>query len=139
VGNFFNSEVLGQPSSVPWAIVFARHDQLPRHPAQLYDLLIGPFTFLVLWLVERRNIRPIGSGLIAGTFLVVYFGVRIFVEPFKDFYIEQWRTLPPFSTVEHWLGVSIHTGQWLSVLPVCAGIFMMARALRRAAPLRTVS
>ena len=36
VGNFFNSEILGTPSNLPWAIVFARVDDIPRHPAMLY-------------------------------------------------------------------------------------------------------
>ncbi|HYV99463.1 MAG TPA: prolipoprotein diacylglyceryl transferase [Gemmatimonadaceae bacterium] len=130
VGNFFNSEVIGQPASVPWAVVFARHDLRPRHPAQLYDLLIGPITWLVLHALEKRNIRPVGSGLIAGTFLTCYFGVRIFVEQYKDFYLEQVRALPPFSSIEHWLGVPVHTGQWLSIVPLVAGTCLIARALR---------
>ncbi len=136
VGNFFNSEVLGSPSSVPWAVVFARHDLVPRHPAQLYDLLIGPATWLVLTAVERRNIRPVGSGLIAGTFLTVYFGLRIFVEQYKMFYGEDLRALAPFVAVEQWIGVPIHTGQWLSVLPVLAGIVLIARAYRLQVPPR---
>lgn len=130
VGNFFNSEVLGHPASVPWAVVFARHDLVPRHPAQLYDLLIGPITFLVLREVERRNIRPIGSGLISGTFLTVYFGIRIFVEQYKDFYVEQLRDMTPFRQIEQMVGFPIHTGQWLSILPVCVGVFMLSRAWR---------
>jgi prolipoprotein diacylglyceryl transferase len=130
VGNFFNSEVIGRPSSVPWAVVFARHDMIPRHPAQLYDLLIGPLTWLVLLWVERRRIRPIGSGMLAGTFLTVYFGVRIFVERYKDFYVEQLREYGPFRAIEGWLAFPIHTGQWLSVLPVIIGIWLIARALR---------
>jgi len=139
VGNFFNSEVLGHATTVPWAIVFARHDPVPRHPAQLYDMLIGPVTWLVLVAVERRNIRPIGTGLIGGTFLTVYFGLRIFVEQYKDFYVEDLRALAPFSAVEQWLGFPIHTGQWLSVLPVLAGLFLVARARRmRSAPDRVV-
>ncbi|MEO5511662.1 MAG: prolipoprotein diacylglyceryl transferase [Longimicrobiales bacterium] len=133
VGNFFNSEVVGRAADVPWAVVFALHDNIPRHPAQLYDLLIGPFTWLVLMWVERRRIRPIGSGLITGTFLAVYFGVRIFVEQYKAFYVEQMRTYGFFRTVEGWLGFPVHTGQWLSVLPVLAGIFLIVRALRHPA------
>ncbi|MHB1192152.1 MAG: prolipoprotein diacylglyceryl transferase [Longimicrobiales bacterium] len=134
VGNFFNSEVLGRPASVPWAVVFARHDPVPRHPAQLYDMLIGPITYLVLLALERRNIRPVGSGLIAGAFLTVYFGLRIFVEQYKDFYVEEMRELGPFRSVEQWLGFPIHTGQWLSVLPVLFGIALIARALRPGQP-----
>ena len=130
VGNFFNSEILGRPASVPWAIVFPRHDLVPRHPAQLYDFLIGPVTYLVLRAVERRGIRPIGSGLVAGTFLSVYFGLRLFVERYKDFYLEQMRGMAPFRAVEGWLGVPIHTGQWLSIVPVLVGIVLVVRALR---------
>src|SRR5882724_3136534 len=37
VGNFFNSEIIGRPSRVPWAVVFTRVDALPRHPAMLYE------------------------------------------------------------------------------------------------------
>lgn len=136
VGNFFNSEVLGAPASVPWAVVFARHDAVPRHPAQLYDLLIGPAVWLVLTAVERCNIRPVGSGLIAGTFLTLYFGLRIFVEQYKDFYVEELRELAPFNAVEQWIGAPIHTGQWLSFLPVLAGVVMIARAMRMRVPLR---
>ena len=129
VGNFFNSEVIGRPASVPWAVVFARHDNVPRHPAQLYDLMIGPVTWLVLHAVERRNIRPIGSGLIAGTFLTVYFGLRIFVERYKDFYREDLRTLSVVGAVERALGTGVHTGQILSVVPVIVGVFLVVRAL----------
>lgn len=130
VGNFFNSEVLGHAASVPWAIVFLRHDNVPRHPAQLYDLMIGPVTYLVLRAVEKRGIRPVGSGLIAGTFLCVYFGLRIYVEQYKDFYVEQMRQLAPFRDIEQLLGFPIHTGQWLSILPVLAGVFLIVRALK---------
>jgi phosphatidylglycerol:prolipoprotein diacylglycerol transferase len=131
IGNFFNSEVLGHAATVPWAVVFRRVDEVPRHPAQLYDFCIGPITYVVLREVERRNIRPIGSGLIAGVFLAVYFSLRIAVEPFKVFFVEQWRAFPPFSTIENLVGFPIHTGQWLSVLPVCAGVTLIVRALRR--------
>ena len=129
IGNFFNSEVLGRVTHVPWAIVFARHDNLPRHPAQLYDFMIGPITWLVLRYVERKEIRPLGSGLIAGTFLVVYFGIRIFVETYKDFYLEELRTFGPFRVIESWVGVPIHTGQMLSVIPVLFGVILIIRAM----------
>ena len=41
VGNFMNSEILGHPASVPWAVVFVRIDGIPRHPVQLYDSTFG--------------------------------------------------------------------------------------------------
>jgi len=39
LGNFMNSEIYGKPTDVPWAIIFERVDQLPRHPTQLYESL----------------------------------------------------------------------------------------------------
>lgn len=133
IGNFFNSEIFGSPASVPWAVVFTRHDSVPRHPAQLYDFLIGPATWLVLTAVERRRVRPIGSGLLAGTFLAVYFALRIFVERYKDFYVEQLRDVAAVRGIERWLGVSVHTGQLLSVLPVLLGVALVWHALRSSA------
>lgn len=130
VGNFFNSEIVGRPADVPWAVVFARYDAVPRHPAQLYDLMIGPVTYLVLHALERRNVRPIGSGLVAGAFLTVYFGLRIFVERYKEFYLEQLRDLGALRQVEQWVGFPVHTGQWLSLLPVLLGLVLVGRALR---------
>jgi hypothetical protein len=37
IGNFFNSEILGTPSNLPWAVVFARVDNIPRHPLEDYN------------------------------------------------------------------------------------------------------
>ena len=37
LGNLMNSEIIGRPTDVPWAFVFARIDALPRHPGQLYE------------------------------------------------------------------------------------------------------
>lgn len=138
IGNFFNSEIVGHaaPAGLPWAVVFARHDLVPRHPVQLYEALMGPATWLVLHAVERRDVRPIGSGLLGGTFLVTYFGLRFYMEQYKDFMIEQLRTMAPFSTVERLVGAPIHTGQWLSLVPIAAGLALVVRALRGPRPLR---
>lgn len=39
LGNFFNSEIYGFPANLPWAVIFARNDNIPRHPVQLYEAL----------------------------------------------------------------------------------------------------
>ena len=33
-GNFMNSEIIGEPTTVPWAVIFQRLDNIPRHPSQ---------------------------------------------------------------------------------------------------------
>jgi phosphatidylglycerol---prolipoprotein diacylglyceryl transferase len=139
LGNFFNSEIVGRPAAVPWAVVFARYDAIPRHPAQLYDGAMALVTYAVLRAVERRSVRPIGSGLMSGIFLSVYFALRIGIEAYKDFYVEELRDTAAFRTGEQLLGAPIHTGQWLSVLPMIAGVALVARALRRPAASASVA
>lgn len=130
LGNFFNSEILGRPADLPWAVVFARHDAVPRHPVQLYEMLMGPLTWVVLVQVERRRPGSVGSGLLAGTFLLVFFGLRIVAERFKDFTVEELRTTAPLQAAESMLGGAVHTGQWLSIVPVLLGAFLVWRAAR---------
>ena len=48
LANLMNSEIIGQPTDVPWAFVFERVDMLPRHPAQLYEA-IAYFIFFLAW------------------------------------------------------------------------------------------
>jgi phosphatidylglycerol:prolipoprotein diacylglycerol transferase len=37
-GNFLNNELIGKPTTVPWAIIYDAYDDIPRHPSQLYEL-----------------------------------------------------------------------------------------------------
>ena len=39
LANLMNSEIIGKQSSVPWSFVFERIDNVPRHPAQLYEAI----------------------------------------------------------------------------------------------------
>ena len=39
LGNLMNSEMVGTPTTVPWAFVFTKIDDLQRHPAQLYEAI----------------------------------------------------------------------------------------------------
>ncbi len=86
VGNFFNSEILGRPADVSWAVCFPRVDQplVARHPSQLYEVAIGLAVLGLLVLVDRlagREKRP--RWLLAGVFFSTYFLQRFFVEFFK--------------------------------------------------------
>src|SRR5712691_7658195 len=55
VGNLFNSENVGRPSTVPWAVVFARLDPRARHPAMLYEALAYLMMFAGMLWFERHT------------------------------------------------------------------------------------
>ena len=65
IGNFFNSEILGSPTDVSWAVIFAREDMVPRHPAMLYESFSYLIIFILLIVVYRyfRNNPPVGGVL----------------------------------------------------------------------------
>lgn len=82
LGNFINGELWGRATDVPWAFVFPHVDNLPRHPSQLYELLLeGILLFTFLWIFARKQ-RP--EGAITGLFLIGYGLSRFFVEFFRE-------------------------------------------------------
>ncbi|WP_266169808.1 prolipoprotein diacylglyceryl transferase [Dyella subtropica] len=79
LGNFINGELWGKPSDVAWAMIFPNApDRLPRHPSQLYEMLLeGVVMFTVLWLV---SLKPRPRYLISGLFALMYGCFRFAVE-----------------------------------------------------------
>lgn len=118
LGNFFNSEILGKPADVPWAIIFAREDLVPRHPAQLYESLACLCVFFALLFVYSRWRGQTPSGLLLGMFLVGVFVSRFVVEFYKE------------HQAAYEAGFTISVGQWLSIPFVLAGLALLYRALR---------
>lgn len=89
-GNFINGELWGRPAdpNLPWAMVFDKVDQVPRHPSPLYELLLeGVLLFIVLWLYARgpgRGGRGRPQGRTSGLFLIGYGVARSFAELFRE-------------------------------------------------------
>jgi phosphatidylglycerol:prolipoprotein diacylglycerol transferase len=112
-GNFINGELWGRAAdpSLPWAMVFPQADSTPRHPSQLYEMLLeGIVLFVLLWLYQRR--RPF-RGAVSAAFLIGYGVFRFTVEHFRepDDYLG-------------FLGLGLTMGQWLCVPMVIAGAAM---------------
>jgi len=83
VANFINGELWGKPSSVPWAMVFPRAGDLPRHPSQLYEAsLEGILLFAILNLLIFRYGALRKPGLTIAVFFAGYGLFRILVEVF---------------------------------------------------------
>ncbi|MCG7981900.1 MAG: prolipoprotein diacylglyceryl transferase [Candidatus Thiodiazotropha lotti] len=119
LGNLFNSEIYGTPTNLPWAFIFERIDQIPRHPAQLYEAIGYGLIFVVLMLFYRRMRLKIEDGLIFGMFLIGVFTTRFLVEFVKS------------KQAAYTTDVMLSTGQILSLPFIAAGVVLIILALRR--------
>ncbi len=120
LGNLFNSEILGDPTQVPWAFVFLRVDSVPRHPAQLYEALAYLLIFIGLFLLYRRLRAATPPGLLVGIFFASVFTARFFIEFVKERQATYEQNLP------------LSVGQLLSIPFVVAGLVLIWRALAHA-------
>ena len=118
IGNFFNSEILGLPSNLPWAIVFERIDDIPRHPVQLYESVTYLVIFIILMTMYKQLFDRLKDGILLGTMMILIFGMRFFLE-----FIKEHQAAYADNFV-------ISVGQWLSVPMVIAGIVLLVRGVR---------
>jgi phosphatidylglycerol---prolipoprotein diacylglyceryl transferase len=119
VGNFFNSEIVGRPTTVPWAVVFARLDPYPRHPAMLYEAAAYLVLFAaMLWLERHTELRR-RAGALTGIVLVLVFGFRFAIEFLKE----------PQEAFE--AGLPLDLGQLLSIPAVLIGAWLLGAACHR--------
>ena len=118
IGNFFNQEILGKFTTLPWAVKFGHPVDggvYPRHPAQLYEFLAYLMTFFILWGSCRKYRTFQTPGKLTGLFFVLVFGARFLLEYCK---VEQ----------------SVHAGYWnmgqyLSMPFFLAGLYFAFRDL----------
>ena len=82
LANFVNGELVGNPSTMPWAVIFPHESPLPRHPSQLYEAFgEGLLPLLWVWFRYPRRLPP---GRLAGEFLLLYAAARIMSECFRS-------------------------------------------------------
>ncbi len=81
LGNFINGELWGRVTNVPWAMVFPHVDNYPRHPSQVYEMLLeGIALFAIVWLYSAKP-RP--RLAVSGLFLLCYGLFRFMLEFFR--------------------------------------------------------
>lgn len=114
LGNFFNSEIIGSPTHLPWAVVFARVDAIPRHPAQLYEALAYIAIFFLLYSWYRKN-KYGNKGLLFGWFLLFTFSARLLIEFYKEEQV-------PFEE-----SLTLNMGQLLSIPFIILGLYFLIR------------
>jgi prolipoprotein diacylglyceryl transferase len=114
IGNFFNSEIVGNYTGNNFGVVFVnRGEILPRHPAQLYEAIGYILLFFFLRYLYQKGIKR-QDGFILGVFMSILFSIRFLVEFVK---VSQggFETFLP----------ALSTGQWLSLPLIIAGIIVM--------------
>jgi phosphatidylglycerol:prolipoprotein diacylglycerol transferase len=121
IGNFINGELWGRPAdpSLPWAMIFPQSGtNIPRHPSQIYELLLeGVLLFIVLWIYARKQRK---EGQVAAAFLVGYGAARFTAEYFRE--------------PDAFLGIlALHMsmGQWLCIPMIFAGVLIWVWAETR--------
>lgn len=117
-GNFFNSEIIGEPTSLSWGVVFAQRPDLgmiPRHPTMLYEALLCILVFGILWGIYKLYDKKPPEGSLFGLFLALLFFGRFLLEFTK---IDQ------ADFASEW---AINMGQWLSVPLILIGLWLILK------------
>lgn len=113
MANLMNSEIIGKAATVPWAFVFERIDQVPRHPAQLYEALFYFSLQIVMWLIYKRKGLTLCRGFYFGLCITAIFTFRFFIEFLKE------------DQVAFEQGMALNMGQLLSIPFVIVGVYFM--------------
>jgi phosphatidylglycerol---prolipoprotein diacylglyceryl transferase len=84
LGNFMNSEIIGIPTSKPWGVIFWRVDNVPRHPAQLYEAISYFVIFAIMLILYKKMRNRPGNGFFFGLATVLFFTARVIIEFVKE-------------------------------------------------------
>jgi prolipoprotein diacylglyceryl transferase len=122
IGNYFNSELFGKPSALPWAQVIDPRFRPPGYgtyrtfqPTFLYELIFDlALAALLVWLGHHRRIRP--PGLFA-LYVTGYSAFRIFEESLR------------IDNSEHFLGLRLNF--YVAAVLTIVGIAWFIRSQRR--------
>jgi phosphatidylglycerol---prolipoprotein diacylglyceryl transferase len=113
LGNLMNSEMIGTPTTLPWGFIFTSKDNIPRHPAQLYEAIHYFIWFIILFWVWHKQRERMKNGLLFSWSLIILFSLRFIDEYFK---INQ----EPFEDA-----LILNMGQLLSLPFVLTGLVLL--------------
>jgi phosphatidylglycerol:prolipoprotein diacylglycerol transferase len=131
-GNFFNQELYGPPTNLPWGIAIQCDHRIPAYPCEtfpvatthfhplfLYESLSGAIGLLVLLFLARRFAGRLRTGDLLGVFFIWYGVVRFALETLR---------------ADNWTFFGVPTAQLFSVIFVVAGVALIAWRHARRAP-----
>ena len=125
VGNYFNQELFGGPTTLPWALQISPQFRPPGyaqyttfHPTFLYEFIFDlAWAALLVWLGHHRGIKP--PGLFA-LYVAGYSAFRIFEESLR------------VDPSEHFLGLRLN--MYVASVLTVVGIVWFIRSQRRGRP-----
>jgi len=124
-GNFFNQELYGYPTDLPWGIYIAPEHRLPGletferfHPTFLYESVLNFAGFLILYHLARNWRKSRLYGDLLFLYGIVYSVIRFFIE---------------FQRPDAWKLGGVPVAQWVSVglLVLFASLMLIRRRLHR--------
>jgi len=130
LGNYFNEELFGKPTGLPWGLEISRAARLNSgmpaadlkyttfQPSFLYELIFDlAFAAFLVWLGHHRNIKP--PGLLA-LYVAGYSGYRIFEETIR------------VDSSAHFLGLRLNF--FIAMVMTVVGLTWFAFSQRRKIP-----
>jgi len=125
LGNFMNSEIIGMPTTKPWGVIFQRVDNIPRHPAQLYEAISYFIIFAAMMILYKKKRDNLKNGFFFGLGSVLFFTARFLLEFLKE------------DQVGFEEGMTFNMGQLLSIPFILVGIGFMIYGLWKTKKLST--
>jgi prolipoprotein diacylglyceryl transferase len=114
-GNLMNSEIIGNPTDLPWGFIFASVDNIPRHPTQIYEALLYTTIFILLGYFYLKTEKKDHHGFMFGLFMALAFLGRFLIEFVKE-------NQEAFEE-----GMVLNMGQLLSIPFIIFGIYFIFR------------
>ena len=118
LGNFMNSEIIGITTTKPWGVIFERVDNVPRHPAQLYEAISYFIIFTLMMMLYKKMRYRLKNGFFFGLATVLFFTARFIIEFVKE------------NQVGFEDGMTLNMGQLLSLPYLLVGIGFIIYGLR---------
>ena len=119
LANFMNSEIIGMPTTKPWGVIFDQVDNVPRHPAQLYEAISYFIIFAIMMILYDKLRDKLKNGFFFGLVLVLIFTARFIIEFVKE------------DQVGFENGMTFNMGQLLSLPYIVVGIGFMIYGIKR--------
>ncbi|WP_430974494.1 prolipoprotein diacylglyceryl transferase [Sunxiuqinia rutila] len=127
LANLMNSEIIGRPTFASWGFIFERVDQIPRHPAQLYEALIYFLIFGITFTLYKTKRAYLRNGFFFGFTLLLVFIARFFVEFIKE------------RQVAFEEDMKLDMGQLLSIPYIIIGVGFVIYGMQKTAKMRELS